>query len=255
MSLTGEIAIPAARRTGYETVPAGAYVGVLIYGGVEVIQPDRSSCGGEASDAAAERIEQQAAIAALHHRHPQPYETRGTVAEVMGLPAALGQAGGAEEGRGDLAVARLREPPIEGAQCQHQSVAPCRRQCRRIAAERAAGERAPKPQRGRGAKLEQPVERQQDTGAASWILDDMKAEQAPSPLDQPFRSVLGKWWPEREGMNPEVRVREIVGKLRDGDDARQRCRRPEDPARVVVSGARREIARPSAARNRRGRRR
>ena len=142
MSLTGEIAIPAARRTGYETVPAGAYVGVLIYGGVEVIQPDRSSCGGEASDAAAERIEQQAAIPALHHRNPQPYETRGTVAQVMGLPAALGHAGGTKEGSGNLAIARLSEPPIEGAQCQHQAVASCRRQCHRVAARPAAPKRA-----------------------------------------------------------------------------------------------------------------
>ena len=255
MSLTGEIAIPAARRTGYETVSAGACVGVVIYGGVEVIQPDPSSCGGEASDAAAERIEQQAAIPALHHRHPQPYETRSTVAEVMGLPAALGHAGATEKGPGNFAIARLRKPPIEGAQRQHQAVAPCRRQCRRIAAGRAAEERAPKPQRGRGADLEQSVEGQQNTGAASWILDDMEAEQAPSALDQPLWSVFGKWWPERKGINAELRICEIVGKGRDGDGARQLCRCPEDRARVVVSTARREIARPSAARNRRGRRR
>ena len=81
-------------------------------GGVEVRQPDGSGRGGEASDATAERIEQQAAIPAVHHRHPQPYETRGTVAEVMGLPAALGHTGGAEERPCDFAIARLGEPSV-----------------------------------------------------------------------------------------------------------------------------------------------
>ena len=254
MSYAGEIAIPCNGENRIRNRSAGACVGVVIHGGVEVIQPDSSACV-EASDAAAERIKQQAAIPALHQRHPQPYKTRGTVAEVMGLPAALGHAGGAKEGSGDLAIAGLGEPPIEGAQCQHQTVAPRRRQCRRIAAERAAGECTPKPQRGCGSDFEQSVERQQNTGAHSWIFNDMEAEQAPSPLDQQFRPVFGKWRPERKRINVELRIRKIVGKRSNSDNARQRRRRPEDPARVVVSAARREIARPSAARNRLGRRR
>ena len=219
------------------------------------MQPDLSSSGGQASDAAAERMEQQAAITALHHRHPQAYETRGAVAEVMGLPAALGHAGSAEEDPGNFAIARLGKPSIEGAQRQHQALASCRRQYRGVRPGPAADEPAPKPQRGCSPDLEQSVEGQQNAGADSWILDDMEAEQAPSALDQPLRSVLGKWRPGGEGMCPQVWVREIVGKRRDRNDARQRRSRPEDRARVVISPGRREIARPSAARNRRGRRR
>lgn len=173
----------------------------------------------------------------------------------MGLPAALGQAGAAEESPSDLAIGGLGESPVEGAECQHEAVAPRCWQCRRVPARPAADERAPKPQRGRGANLEQAVERQQDTGADAGIFDNMQAEQVPSGLDQPLRSVFGKWRSEREGINPEARVREIVGKRRYGDDGRQRRRRPEDGMAGLIGSVRREIARPSAARNRRGRRR
>jgi hypothetical protein len=52
--------------------------------------------GSGASESAAKRVEQQAAVAALRHRDSQPYETHGLIAQVVGLPAAFGQAGGAE---------------------------------------------------------------------------------------------------------------------------------------------------------------
>jgi hypothetical protein len=48
----------------------------------------------------------------------------------------------------------------------------------------------------------------------------MEAEQALCALDQPLRSVFGKWRSERRGINAELRIREIVGKGRDGDNAR-----------------------------------
>ena len=256
MSLTGEIAIPCNEENRIRNRSAAACFGVVIYGGVEVIQPDPPGRDGEASEPPAERIEQQAAIPAVHHRHPQPYETRGTVAEVMGLPAALGHAGGAEEGRGDLAIARLGEPPIEGAQCQHQAVAPCsptmspdrgRAGGRRARAKAAARPRREARTAGRGA-----TERRRRRRGSSTIWRRNRLPPRSINSSGPFSASGG---PRGKGINPEVRIREIVGKRRDGDDARQRRRRPEDRARIGVSAGRREIARPSAARNRRGRRR
>ena len=50
----------------------------------------------------------------------EPY---GAVAKVMGFPAALGHLGGAEKRLGDIPVARLLEPAVEGAQCQDEALA------------------------------------------------------------------------------------------------------------------------------------
>ena len=74
-------------------------------------------------DPAAEGIEQQAAIAALHHRVAEAREPHGPIAKIVGFPAALGHAAGAEESLGDVAVARLLEPAIERAQGEDQAVA------------------------------------------------------------------------------------------------------------------------------------
>src|SRR5215831_8740716 len=43
-------------------------------------------------------IEQQAAVAALHHGIAEAHEPHCAIAKVMGFPAALGRAAGAEEG-------------------------------------------------------------------------------------------------------------------------------------------------------------
>ena len=78
--------------------------------------------------------------------------------------------------------------------------------------------------------------------------------QAALEFDQPLGSVLGEQAPKRRS-DIEARVREIGGKPRKGNDARQRGCRPQDGARAGVILECREIARPSAARTRRVRRR
>ena len=71
---------------------------------------------------AAEGIEQQPAIAALHHRLTQAREPRRPIAKVIGFPAALGHAAGPEESLGDVPIARLLEAAVERAQGEDQAI-------------------------------------------------------------------------------------------------------------------------------------
>ena len=136
---------------------------------------------------AAEGIEQQAAIAALHHRLAQARQSHGPIAKVVGFPAALRHATAAEERFGDVPVARIFEARVERAQCENQAVASAGRQRRRVAPRRAAHQAAPQPQRRRSADLEEPVERQNNASRfLAWRFDDVKAEQAVPPFDQPL---------------------------------------------------------------------
>ena len=56
---------------------------------------------------AAMGVEQQVAIAALHHADAEADETDRAAAQIMRLPAVLGHFIGAEQSAGDLAVARM----------------------------------------------------------------------------------------------------------------------------------------------------
>ena len=82
----------------------------------------RSPPSNAALGPAAEGIKQQAAITALHHRVTQAREANGAIAEIMGFPTALRHAAGAKKSLGDVAVARVVDPAIEGAQSKHKAV-------------------------------------------------------------------------------------------------------------------------------------
>jgi hypothetical protein len=165
-------------------------------------------CG--ALSPAAEGIEQQAAIAALHHRLAQARQSHGPIAKVVGFPAALRHATAAEERFGDVPVARIFEARVERAQRENQAVASAGRQRRRVAPRRAAHQAAPEPQRRRRADLEKPVERQNNARRLrARRFDEVKAEQAAPPLDQPFCPFLRNGRAERPGIRFEVRVGEI----------------------------------------------
>ena len=87
---------------------------------------------------AAEGVEQQPTIAALHHAVPQAREPYGSIAKVVGFPATLRQAAGTEEGLGDVAIARLLNASVERAQREHQAFTPGGRECRWVVSRRAA---------------------------------------------------------------------------------------------------------------------
>ena len=109
--------------------------------------------------AAAEGIEQQTAVPALHQHEAEADEPHGPIAKVMGLPAAVRHAAAAEEGFGDVAIAGVFEPAVERAQRQDQALAARRRQFRRVSAWRSSAETAPEADRRCGADLEEPIER------------------------------------------------------------------------------------------------
>lgn len=96
-----------------------------------------------ALDSATERIEQQAAVAALHQREAQARETHGTIAKVIGFPAAVRYLSAAEEGLGDLPIACLLDPAVERAQRQDQALSSGGGQFGRVPTGRASGQAAP----------------------------------------------------------------------------------------------------------------
>src|SRR6185312_16782584 len=91
--------------------------GMVMSLGGEIATPPNVARSGPS----AEGIEKQAAIAALHHRVAQARQPHGPIAKIVGFPAALRYAAGAEESLGDVTVARLLEPAIERSQCEHQA--------------------------------------------------------------------------------------------------------------------------------------
>jgi hypothetical protein len=97
---------------------------------------------------AAEGIEQQAAITALHHRVAEARQPYGAVAKIMSLPAALGNAAGSKKNLGDVPVARVVGSAIERPQREHEAIASGGGQRGRVALGRAAGQAAPKSKRG-----------------------------------------------------------------------------------------------------------
>ena len=90
------------------------------------------------SDAASVGIMEQSSVAALHHRIAEAREAHRAVAEVVGFPAALRNARSAEKSCGNLAIAGLVESRVEGADREHQTIPPWRRQGRRITASTAS---------------------------------------------------------------------------------------------------------------------
>ena len=167
-------------------------------GGEPLVRGMAMSRGGEIAtpvdcdlDSAAEGIEQQAAIAALHHGVAQAHEPHRAIAQVMGFPAALGHAVGAEKGFGDVAMACLLEPPVKRAQRERQAIAPGGGKHRRVAPQRALCQSAPQPERSRRADLEQLIERQDDAwDLLAKVFEDVQAKQIAPPFDQPLRSIF-----------------------------------------------------------------
>ena len=74
------------------------------------------------SGPSAEGIEQQAAIAALHHRVAQACQPHGPIAKIVGFPAALRHAAGAEESLGDVPIARFLKAAVERSQGEDQTI-------------------------------------------------------------------------------------------------------------------------------------
>lgn len=89
--------------------------------GGEIATPPNAAWSGPA----AERIEQQATVAALHHRMAQARQPHGPIAKVVGFPAAFRHAATSEESLGNLSVACFLEPTVECAQRENKPIAPC----------------------------------------------------------------------------------------------------------------------------------
>ena len=85
----------------------------------------------------------------------------------------------------------------------------------------AAGQATPQPERGRGADLEHPIERQDDARRLlTRVFEDVQAEQTALPFDQPLRSVFNKRGSERERISLKFRDGQIRREASYRDHAR-----------------------------------
>jgi hypothetical protein len=134
-------------------------------------------------------MEQQAPIAALHHAKTEADEADRAIPEIMAFPAALGDAGGAEQDFGDLAVGRVLVASVERAQGEDEPVSARLRQHAGIGTGFAAGQTAPEPDGGSGADLEQLVERYDYGGRLRAACVDMNAKHSATMLDEMFSPV------------------------------------------------------------------
>lgn len=104
------------------------------------------------------------AISAAHEPEAKLRQAHRAIAQVVLLPAPIGQPMRAKESLGNVAVARVIETAIQRPQREQQAIASVRRQCGRIGPETPARQRPSEPQGRDDPDLEQAVERQQDGG-------------------------------------------------------------------------------------------
>lgn len=114
-----------------------------------------------ASAQAAERIKQQAAIAATHQLAAKTHKTDRAIALIVTVPVRVAaKRQRTEQPFGDLPVARTIQAAVESPQSKHEAYPARRGEHLRIGARAAARQCAPDPQRGSDSDGEQRVERQ-----------------------------------------------------------------------------------------------
>ena len=183
--------------------------------------------GRDVLSPAAIGVEQKKTIAALRHVDAEPDEADGAVAQIVTLPAALGDAGDAEQRAGNLAIARIAEPAVERAQGEDKPVPARWRQCRGIVTGVSAGQAAPETKRGGGANLEELVKRQEDSERSVSIVE-MYTQRGATALDKTFGIIGGGAWLERHGGELKSGIGKLSRQPRQCDHARERLRRPEN---------------------------
>ena len=111
------------------------------------------------------------------------------VTKIVRLPATVEHCAAAKENTGDLPIACVILPPVEGAQRQYQPVTAHPRQRGWVGARISVGQPPPEPGRGGGADLEQLVERQEHGRrvGAGWV--ETNAEPDAIEFDQAFHAI------------------------------------------------------------------
>jgi hypothetical protein len=71
---------------------------------------------------------QQGEIVAAHQRHPGLHQANGSIAQIVGLPSELGNAGFSKQVFCYRAVAVAFDSPIERPHCEDESLTALRRQ-------------------------------------------------------------------------------------------------------------------------------
>ncbi len=189
-------------------------------------------------------------ILALHHRNPVTNQTHGPVAQIVMSPMAFRDRVIAEQPACDFAVARVLEPPIQGAQCEEQAVAPSCRQCGQIRAWRTSRGGAPQSQRGHGALLEQLIERQNDGDRFAARFHYCVRAKLPVGMPEHEIRISDRRCKQFRNRHGEVRTDKFRRRRRKRDYAGECRRRPQRWLCVSIEETQPEIAPPNDARRR-----
>ena len=189
-------------------------------------------------------------ILALHHRNTVTNQAHGPVTQIMIFPVFFRDRVITEQRAGDVAVARIRKPPVKGAQCQEQAAPSVRWQRSHIRAWRASPDCTPKSQRGGGAVFEQLIERQNDGYRFATRLCYCVGTKIPLGMPQHEIRIPDARCEQFRLRRREGRVDKFRRHWRQRDYAGERRRRPQRWLCVSIEETLPEIAPPNDARRR-----
>ena len=187
-----------------------------------------SASGWAALHASAIGMQKEAAVAAAHHREPEPDDPAGLIAQLVRNPVAFGDGFRVEQDSGDLGISRAFKPAIERAQRKDEPVAPLGCEDADVGTWCSAGEPSPQTERGCGTNVEDLVERDEDGNGVSDLIFAVKAQPRAAQLDDLISVVDGKNGLEAARWNSEFRIGEAVRDFGQGYYRREDPRRPEN---------------------------
>ncbi len=189
-------------------------------------------------------------ILALHHGYTVTDQAHRSVAQVVMFPMAFRDRVIAEQPACDFAVARVLEPPIQGAQREEQAVAACWWQRGQIRTWLTSRGGAPQSQRGRGAILEQMIERQNDGDRFAARFRYCVRAKIPVGMPQHEIPISDRRCEQVRHRHGEVRVDKFRRHRRKRNYAGECRRRPQRWLCVSIEETQPEIAPPNDARRR-----
>lgn len=173
-------------------------------------------------------MQKKAAVAAAHHREPEPDDPAGLIAQLVRNPVAFGDGFRVEQDSGDLGISRAFKPAIERAQRKDEPVAPFRCEDAEVGTWCSAGQPTPQTERGCGADVEELVERDDDGYGISDLVFAVKAQPRAAQRDDLVFIVDRENGLEATRLNSESRIGEAVRDFGQGHYSREDPRRPEN---------------------------
>jgi hypothetical protein len=173
-------------------------------------------------------MQKKAAVAAAHHREPEPDDPAGLIAQLVRNPVAFGDGFCVEQDSGDFWISCVLKPAIKRAQREDEPVAPLGCEDADVGTWCSASQPTPQAERGCGADVEELVERDEDGDGVFQLIFAVKAQPRAAQLDDLISVVDRENGLEAARWNSESRIGEAVRGFGQGYYRREDLRRPEN---------------------------